>query len=299
MTRCLPLDDPNNQWTFCPSLPAAAIMACLFGLTTLFHIYQGVRSRKWYCMVIIMGGALETLAMITRALSIHTPTSEPLYAIWFVLILVSPLWINAFVYMIMGRMIYNFIPKQKVAGVPARRFGLFFVLLDILSFIIQLAGAVQAVGNNISSSQILRGIHIYMGGVGLQQFFIIVFMILAIQFRHDLSQQASSQRISAAWRMLHVIYAVLVLITARIIFRLVEYSSGLDSSIPNHEAYIYCLDSLPMLTALVLLNIVHPGWVMPGKQSDLPSRKERKLKKEGHSPTPEPVDLEVRGARVQ
>ena len=31
-----------------------------------------------------------------------------------------------------------------------------------------------------------------------------------------------------------------------------------------------------MFIALVLLNIVHPGKVMPGKESDFPSRKERK-----------------------
>ena len=32
-----------------------------------------------------------------------------------------------------------------------------------------------------------------------------------------------------------------------------------------------------MLVALVLLNVVHPGQIMPGKDSDLPSRKERKV----------------------
>jgi hypothetical protein len=50
-----------------------------------------------------------------------------------------------------------------------------------------------------------------------------------------------------------------------------------------------------MFTALVLLNIVHPGWVMPGKQSDLPSRKERKLREQSYSITPESVDLEATG----
>jgi hypothetical protein len=62
----------------------------------------------------------------------------------------------------------------------------------------------------------------------------------------------------------------------RIIFRLCEYSQGLDSEIPLHEAYQYCLDSLPMLLALVVLNFVHPGRIMPGRASDIPSRKERK-----------------------
>lgn len=96
--------------------------------------------------------------------------------------------------------------------------------------------------------------------------------------------------------LLNVLYAVLFLITViththtphlrfsiltrsmegRIIFRLIEYYDGLESAIPNHEAYQYCLDSLPMFVALVLLNICHPGRIMPGKESDFPNRKVRK-----------------------
>ncbi len=65
-------------------------------------------------------------------------------------------------------------------------------------------------------------------------------------------------------------------IQLRIFFRIVEYAQGLDSPIPNHEVYQYTLDSLPMLVALVLFNIFHPGRIMPGKVSNIPSRKERK-----------------------
>jgi hypothetical protein len=63
----------------------------------------------------------------------------------------------------------------------------------------------------------------------------------------------------------------------RIVFRLVEYSHGVKSNIPSHEAYQYALDSVPMLLALVILIFVHPGRIMPGKEGDLPSRKERKV----------------------
>ena len=61
-----------------------------------------------------------------------------------------------------------------------------------------------------------------------------------------------------------------------IVFRLIEYSQGLDSSIPLHEAYQYVFDSTTMLLALVLLNMVHPGRIMPGNESDFPIRKQRK-----------------------
>lgn len=65
-------------------------------------------------------------------------------------------------------------------------------------------------------------------------------------------------------------------------FRLVEYSSGLDSSIPNNEGWQYGLDSLPMLIALLLFNLFHPGRVMPADETKIPSFFERRrLKRHG------------------
>ena len=79
-------------------------------------------------------------------LSIQHPTSFADSAAWFILILVStvffggafvtnaakvaPLLTNAFAYMVMGRMVYNFTAQAKVFGVKAWRFTLYFVLLD-------------------------------------------------------------------------------------------------------------------------------------------------------------------------
>jgi hypothetical protein len=39
---------------------------------------------------------------------------------------------------------------------------------------------------------------------------------------------------------------------------------------------MYCLETLPMLSALILLAVVHPGAIMPGKESNIPGRKARK-----------------------
>ena len=156
-------------------------------------------------------------------------------------------------------------------------------------------------------SQLIReGLHIYMGGIGFQLFFILVFSFLAFQARRQMIQDSPASDRPNALLLLNIICAVLVLITVslytyppisppsssqthisetntltmnikvRIVFRLIEYSNGYSHGIPVHEAYQYCLDSLPMFTALVLLNVVHPGRIMPGKESNLPSRKFRK-----------------------
>lgn len=223
-----------------------------------------------------MGALWEMACYVFRILSIEHVANETFYTVWFVLILLAPLWINAYAYMVLGRMVYNFTSSAKILGFKAWRFGLYFVLLDIFAFVVQAVGASMASGSNVPQSQIFRGLHIYMGGIGLQQFFICCFVGLAIRFQQQMKRDASAADQKRALRMLYILYAVLTLITVRIIFRLAEYANGYKSGIPVHEAYQYILDSTLMLTALVLFNAVHPGRLMPGPASDFPSRKERK-----------------------
>ena len=76
---------------------------------------------------------------------------------------------------------------------------------------------------------------------------------------------------------LHATSTDLHVAKVRIGFRLAEYAHGFRSSIPTHEAYQYALDSVPMLYALVILNCVHSGRIMPGARSGFSGRKARKF----------------------
>ena len=274
---CPALAPSDTLWNFCPSVGAAYLFAILFGLITLTHIAQAILHRKGYCWVIAMSALWQTLAYAFRIASIKAPTSVAAYSVWFTLILVAPLWTNAFVYMVFGRMVYNYTSTARLFKVKAWRFTLYFVLLDILAFLVQVTGASIASGDDVPDSQVLLGLHIYQGGVGLQQLFIFFFCYLAFRFHQNLDRQSPSPRLKQAKLLLYVLYFVLVLVTIRIIFRLAEYSQGLDSSVPNHEAYQYVLDSTLMMIALVAFNVVHPGRIMAGKEADFPSRKERKV----------------------
>ncbi|KAH6676560.1 RTA1 like protein-domain-containing protein [Halenospora varia] len=277
---CAALTTEHTQWNFCPNVGAAYAFAIFFGLTTIAHITQAIIYKKAYSWVIIVSGLAQTLTYIFRILSILHPDSFGAYVGWFVLILVAPLFTNAYVYMALGRMVWNYVADAKIYRITAWRLGMYFVILDVVALIIQVFGAASASGNDLTQDEVLKGLHIYMAGVGIQQFFIFVFVLFAIKLhRTILSQSAlniSNNSAKSPFPLLYTIYAVLLLITIRIIFRLVEYSEGLTSKIPSHEAYQYALDSLPMLVALVLLNVVHPGQVMQGKECDIPGRKQRK-----------------------
>jgi hypothetical protein len=79
-----------------------------------------------------MGAIWETTSFVIRTISIQHPSAEGIYDLHFILFLLAPLWINAFVYMLLGRMVYYYIPDKKLFRIRAERMALIFVLLDIV-----------------------------------------------------------------------------------------------------------------------------------------------------------------------
>jgi hypothetical protein len=99
-TQCAATAPSDTYWSFCPNVGAAYAFCVFFGLTMVAHMIQGVYHKKAYTWVIAMSALWQTVAYAFRIVSISTPTSLGNYAAWFVLILVAPLWTNAFVYMV-------------------------------------------------------------------------------------------------------------------------------------------------------------------------------------------------------
>ena len=196
--------------------------------------------------------------------------------------------------MVLGRMIHFFLPSHSVFSIPASTLAIAFVSLDFVSFVVQLIGGSIA-GPTSPESQVMKGIHVYMGGIGLQQFFVFVFLGLAAKFHAEilvLDRMGQSKR---GWKkLLFSLYASLGFITVellshlppsrrkltsfqiRILFRLIEFSGGDTSSnpLPFHEAYFYILEAVPMFFAISVFNITHPGSTLIGPESELPSLKE-------------------------
>ncbi|CAK7208048.1 hypothetical protein SEUCBS139899_010882 [Sporothrix eucalyptigena] len=272
METCKALTTPDTMWSFCPNMGASIFFLVLFAFTTITHVYQAIHYKKSYSWVIIMSTLWQLLTYIFRSISIQVPANFGDYAAWFVLILVAPLWTNAFAYMVFGRLVHNYTPDRKVWGLPASRFGLVFVVLDIVAFVIQVYGAATATQNDIPTSQVLRSLHIYMGGVGVQLLFILICCTFGFKLWTIMRREAAQfPSIRPAMLLLYTQFIVLALIIIRIIFRIVEYSSGLKSTIPNHEVFQYCLDTLPMFIAIVMYNVVHPGRIMRGPETEMPS----------------------------
>ncbi|KAL2848717.1 RTA1 like protein-domain-containing protein [Aspergillus pseudodeflectus] len=295
----VPPEGCGNILLYEASFAAAVLFAVLFGLTTIVHIIQAFMYKKCYAWVLIMGSPWELLAFIMRSLFAKHQNKEAYNTPFTILFLLAPIWVNAFLYMTLGRLIYFFIPGARLCGIPARRFGRIFVWLEILAFIVQLVGAMFTTDSEASTKTIMRGVHIYMGGIGLQEFFILVFTGLFIHLQRKIGEMERASHLNSdpnfaekihrgamPWRWLfYAIYAALFLITVRIAFRLAQYARGTDVDNPavRYEWFEYVWDAAPMFIALVVLNVAHPGRVLTGDGSEFPrvSRAEKKrLKRE-------------------
>ena len=256
-----------TPWEYCPLLPAALAACAAFCLAVIAHLFLAIRYRKPFCWVIIMATIWEAGGFGIRTYATDHQLSTSAFNGQQIITLLAPLWVNAFMYMVLGRLIDFFVPEKTIGGVYSHHIALIFVWTDVITFIIQLAGAVMVSipdsphANNVGKS-------VYMGGVGLQQASILLFLVLAILFHHHLGSTFRLSRDTAWQPVLLSIYAVATLITIRTVYRLVEFSAGLNGTIPRHEWFMYVFDTLPMFCAISILGVCHPGRVLRGHGSE-------------------------------
>lgn len=113
-----------------------------------------------------------------------------------------------------------------------------------------------------------------MGGIGIQEFFIVVFIGLITVFHRDMIKAERSGIAKPGWKvLLYALYGSLLAITVRIIFRLIEFAGGFTTSnkIPYRESLFYIFEAVPMFTAILTWNIIHPGRSLVGPDAQLPT----------------------------
>ncbi|KAF4496485.1 phospholipid-translocating ATPase [Fusarium agapanthi] len=278
----VPVDACNANYFFDPSFAANLAFCVLFGMTTMTHLVQAILFKKKFCWVAIMGAAWETIGFAFKTLGSRNQQNTTYVILGQLFFLLAPLWVNAFVYMAVARMVYFRVPDRKLLGIKAIRMTLLFVWLDIILFLVQGAGG-SMLSNNDDMNVIRIGQKVYMAGVGLQLAVILIFIGITTFFYSKLRQLEGRSMGRMKWLILAML-TVLVLIVIRIVYRLIEFGPGVNehNQLLIHEEYPLGLDATPILIALVLLNIMHPGFVLRGPDSEFPklSRKEKKAIKQ-------------------
>ncbi|KAI2941423.1 hypothetical protein CBS147321_5862 [Aspergillus niger] len=247
---------------YTPSAAAAGIFVVLFGINTVLHFLQLVRTRTWFMIPFFIGGILETIGYVGRLLSsLESPNySTGSYAMQSALILIAPAFLAASIYMTLGRII-RMVQAEQYSVFRLNWVTKIFVAGDVLSFLMQASGAGLMVSNSSDPS---TGEHIIIGGLFVQIIFFGFFIITALIFQMRLAKAptGTSVDLSHIWRRhMNALYISSVLIFVRSIVRVVEYLQGYDGYLMKHEVFIYVFDALLMFLAMEILQFIHPSQV--------------------------------------
>ena len=254
----------SHEHSYTPSFVLCILAIVLFAISCVVHIVQLVHYRAWYFIPLTLACFLETIGYIFRSLS---SKNDPYNLIWFVvqyfLIVVAPVFISASIYICLNRLI----AWAKLSGHKARNWWLGpklilwgFVTVDIFTTILQVTGA--ALIGSFESSQHDPAIanNILLAGLAIQSFSFTIFLIVLMLFRITLARDPNVQSTASSqnWYILALSLASL-LIYLRTIFRLAETSQGIFGSLSTHEVFFATLEFAPVVLAVWLLAIWHPG----------------------------------------
>ncbi|EQB50545.1 RTA1 domain-containing protein [Colletotrichum gloeosporioides Cg-14] len=249
----------HGFWPYVPSVEGNLALAILLGLSTLVHLVQAVVYKQRYCWVIIMAGIWETSAFVLRTLGAKNGRVLPFYIISSLTFMLAPLWINAYGYMVGGRIVHLSVPDRRVFRIKASYMTKVFVGADLVCFGVQGAGGSMLSGQG-SASTMQTGKVLYTAGCIVQLIFIAVFTAVVVQLQLKVRKNPPSAWNANSLQLIWAIFIVLILIFVRLIFRLVEFGpGGMNETIMTAELYAICLDAVPMAVALVILNVFHPG----------------------------------------
>lgn len=166
----------------------------------------------------------------------------------------------ATVYMTLGRFARS-LHAQQYTIMSVRWVTKIYVIIDIASFVCQMAGSAMQTSNDPSGIKL--GQHIVIGGLIVQlialAWFIFETTILHIRLNNG-PTVIMLKDASISWRpTLWTLRCVSVLIFIRSLYRLIEFTSGSDSALAKREVFLYIFDAALLSVSAYLFVVIHPG----------------------------------------
>ncbi|RAH49735.1 RTA1 domain-containing protein [Aspergillus brunneoviolaceus CBS 621.78] len=258
---------PNDTsiiiYGYTPSLALAAFAATWFFVHLVAHTVQTIRHRSWWWLPFSVGLVFEIVGYIARALSAR---QDPYNLIYFVLnyffIVTAPVFLAAGIYTILSGLI-RLLGRQH-ALLPPRVILWFFIASDVVSTVVQIAGAVLVGVRESRRQDPSVANHILLGGLAYQVFAMTVFIAVAAGFlvraRGLIWTAARKGEGPPRYGVFCGVFGLATLLVyLRTIFRLAETAQGLGATLATHEVYFACLEFAPIAAVVLLFAVWHPG----------------------------------------
>lgn len=248
----------------------------LFAISCAVHAVQQLRYKAWFFTPLTLACLLEAVGYIFRSLS---SKDNPYNIIWFViqyfLIVVAPVFISASIYVCINKLItwaksYGFAADRWWLAPKVILWG--FVTVDVLTMIMQIAGAALIGSSQSNQKDPTTGNNILLAGLAIQSLSFTAFLMVLALFRLALVKDRSlpstirtkDMLVSKIkpWFILALAVAS-ILVYLRTLFRLAETAEGLFASISTNEVFFGTLEFAPVVLAVWIMAIWHPGRWLP------------------------------------
>ncbi|KAJ5174544.1 uncharacterized protein N7482_000421 [Penicillium canariense] len=274
----------GTSYGYVPTLAAGIAYCTLFGLSMIFHTAQLWWKRTWWCSVFSIGCLVELIGWAGRTWSSKCPYNSTAFLMQISTLIIgekfraphvtplptdlanqhpAPTFFTAGIYVLLGRFI-QILGRQSSILKPSLYLWI-FCTCDIISLVVQaIGGGMASMEANKVNGDTATGTNIMVAGIIFQLVSITIFVFCAADFvrrtmRHQLLQSLTGSVVPLLGAMIFSVLCIYV----RSIYRTIELLQGWSGFLITHENYFIALDGAMMVAAVVVFNVIHPGWLLP------------------------------------
>lgn len=271
-----PGDAPVIIYGYTPSIVVGILGCALFFFSGVLHMWQLLKYRSWYFSTIMIGIVFvraatqshntqtltfrqELVGYAFRCLSSKVdPYRVNFFVLQYFFIVVAPVFFAAAIYTVLSILIN--VTGPSYAPMRPKLILWIFITCDVVATIIQILGAALIGVSQTNRKDPTSANNILLAGLAFQAasfaLFILLFVWFLVKARRVLFKVVS--------KMFYLSFIVsVILLYVRVGFRLAETSEGIYGELNSKEVFFGCLEFAPVVVAVWLLAIWHPGRCIP------------------------------------
>jgi hypothetical protein len=199
---------------------------------------------------------VETFGYYGRFWLSQQPTNFKAYVLYDLLVLPAPIFLAATVYMSFSRIIVS-LEADDLSAVRPKWMSRWFIVGDVVCFIVQLAGVGMGVTTSLDIQKI--GAKVVVVGLVFQILVFALFIWAVVNFYRRYNAQVAGTVFLPWRRYLLSLLACSACIVVRNLVRGIEHAQGSRGYVITHEIFVYLFDALLMLCVAVLFLVFQPG----------------------------------------
>lgn len=267
---------PGSLYYYAPTKIAPIHLAVFYVFSGALHCWQSSHYKSWRVTWIYAWSSLLFISgYILRAITAFQYDNLPIFLASIVLLYAAPPVYELGNYLVLGRCLH-YVPHLSPIH-PDRTLTLFLALSTVVEALTA-SGAVRVFNADVPN-EMAAGKALLKTSLVLQLFVMVVQLVLGGVFHSRVRKSGILKTGDAAGKakiekVLITLYLSCLLITARTIFRTVEYfvaskmappytSENQISPLIRYELYFWVFEAMPMAMNSLLLNIRHPGKYLP------------------------------------